>query len=385
MFKKLLIGAIVLVIIAGGAYLTLGGGGGAKVKADDGTPKAGTPLPSVKTGGTIVADAKVVPLQSADLSLPFSGIVTKILVAEGERVEAGQLLLQLNASKLNESVVQAEAKLSSAQSHLGEVTAGSRPQEIAAAEATLAVAKANLEKVQLGPDDDKIVTARVDLANAEAAIRQAQTAYDMISWRSDIQTAPEALQLQKATNDYTGAKGRLENLLKGLKAADVAAAQAEVQRAQAQLDLVKAGARPESVTAARAEVDAAKSVLDQAKAALNEAQLRAPFAGTVVSIDVKLGEQVAPTSVAVRLADVSAWQIETQDLTELGVVRLHKGDSVAISFDAIPDLQLTGKVSRINEFGKNRQGDIVYTVYVTPDKHEERLRWNMTASVTITP
>ena len=61
------------------------------------------------------------------------------------------------------------------------------------------------------------------------------------------------------------------------------------------------------------------------------------------------------------------------------------GDTVSLAFDAIPDLSLNGKISRISSLGTNRQGDIVYTVSVQPEKMDERLRWNMTAKVSIEP
>lgn len=54
-----------------------------------------------------------------------------------------------------------------------------------------------------------------------------------------------------------------------------------------------------------------------------------------------------------------------------------------ITFDGIPDLQLTGRVIRITGFGEKQQGDIVYTVTIDPDRQDPRFRWNMTASVAI--
>jgi len=56
-----------------------------------------------------------------------------------------------------------------------------------------------------------------------------------------------------------------------------------------------------------------------------------------------------------------------------------------MTFDAIPALELSGKVTHIKVLGENKQGDITYIVTVTPDRQDERLRWNMTASVAITP
>ncbi|MGB9632673.1 MAG: efflux RND transporter periplasmic adaptor subunit, partial [Chloroflexaceae bacterium] len=81
--------------------------------------------------------------------------------------------------------------------------------------------------------------------------------------------------------------------------------------------------------------------------------------------------------------DMSNWKIETEDLTELSIVRIREGDPVTITFDALPGFELPGKVAQIKPMGENRQGDVVYTVVVIPDRWDERLRWNMTATVRI--
>jgi HlyD family secretion protein len=111
--------------------------------------------------------------------------------------------------------------------------------------------------------------------------------------------------------------------------------------------------------------------------------LTAPFAGTITTLDVRVGEFASPGAVVARLADTSNMQVETTDLTELNIVNVKEGTSVTMTFDAIPGLELPGKVTRIRSYGDNRQGDIVYTVYVTPDQQDARLRWNMTAKVNI--
>ena len=86
---------------------------------------------------------------------------------------------------------------------------------------------------------------------------------------------------------------------------------------------------------------------------------------------------------AVELADLSAWQVETDDLTELDVVRVQEGDRVSVTFDAIDDLELPGKVVHIKPIGREKLGDITYVVTVRLAEQDARLRWNMTAVVTI--
>ena len=105
----------------------------------------------------------------------------------------------------------------------------------------------------------------------------------------------------------------------------------------------------------------------------------------MAELEARVGEQVAPGSPVAQLADFSAWQIETDDLTELGVVEIDAGSPVTISVDAIPELELTGRVTSIKAIGENKRGDITYTVMVEPHQQDERLRWNMTTVVSIEP
>ena len=100
-------------------------------------------------------------------------------------------------------------------------------------------------------------------------------------------------------------------------------------------------------------------------------------------LNVKIGEQAAPATPLVQLADLSQWQIETDDLTELDIVRVKEGGAATLEFDAIPDLELSGKVVQIKPIGVNRQGDMTYVVVIQPEKNDPRLRWNMTTKVTI--
>ena len=155
-------------------------------------------------------------------------------------------------------------------------------------------------------------------------------------------------------------------------------------RAQAQLDLLRAGVRPEvRILAAEANLASTEAALQQTRSVLNDMELRAPFPGVVAEIAPAVGEQVGPGAKVVLLADFSTWQIETDDLTELDVVKVKEGSSTTIEFDALPDVQLTGTVVQIKPVGVNKQGDITYTVVIRPDEYDDRLRWNMTATVTI--
>ena len=134
---------------------------------------------------------------------------------------------------------------------------------------------------------------------------------------------------------------------------------------------------------AQSQADAAQAALDTTKAQAVNYAIVAPFAGTVMTLDIDPGEYAAPGIEVLRLADTSTWQVQTTDLTELNIASVQVGSRVTMTFDAIPGLELPGKVSNIRAYGDTKQGDIVYTVIVTPDQQDARLRWNMTAKVNI--
>ena len=392
-------------------------------------------LPAVRASNDVVADAVVVPARTADLSLPTSGIVAEILVAEGAQVEAGQPLLRVQSQRQQAAVARAEAGVLGAQARLEALRAGPLPQEIEIAQAgidaaaaqvqrmdegakpedvealraALDAARANMQRVAEGASPQQLLAVQADLANAEAALRQAQAAYDRVAGQADVGQRPEALQLEQATNAHQAAQARLMDVQRGATAAELAAVQAQVRqaqaqlasvqaparaselaaalaelhRAQAQLALLQASARPEAIAAAEAELAAAQATLLDAQAALADTELAAPFAGVVAELLPAVGELVGAGAPVVRLADFSQWLVETDDLTELNVVRVQEGAPARLTFDALPGVTLAGQVVQIKPIGVNKQGDITYTVVIAPDTWDERLRWNMTAVATI--
>jgi HlyD family secretion protein len=435
---------IILIIIAVAGYAAYQGGLLSSVglapatptpTATEGTADTGARSNAVASadGGvlnSVVADARVVPVREASLSLTNGGIVKEILVAEGDQVEAGQLLLRLDAAQQKVAVARATADVQRAQATLQQLLAGPREAEIqsaqaqvdaataryeqlasaslpggiAQAEAALAAAQAALAKVLEGPSEEQLIAARAEIRSAEAELQRAQRAYNEVRWRADVGATQESAALQLATIAYEAARARLADLESGPSQADIAsanaqvrqsnsqleslrsampqelaAAQADVQAAQAQLDLLLAGPRPEEIASAEADVASATAALQQALVSLADTELRAPFAGTVAELTVNVGEQSSPSAPLVRLADLSTWQIETEDLTELDIVGVNESTPVMLTFDAIPDLEMSGKVKYIRPLGTDNRGDIVYTVVIEPAQQDERLLWNMTA------
>lgn len=136
---------------------------------------------------------------------------------------------------------------------------------------------------------------------------------------------------------------------------------------------------------AQAELITQQARLSEAEGQYNKTELRSPINGTIAYLDVKLGEHAAIGSVLVRIADETSWEVRSDDLTELAIAKIQTGDPVQLTFDGIPGLEIPGKVKFIRPYGEKKRGDITYTVTIAPERWDDRLRWNMTAQIAVSP
>jgi HlyD family secretion protein len=240
------------------------------------------------------------------------------------------------------------------------------------AEAALRLAEDDLRRLE------QLLAQR---ATSQQSVDQART--QVTSARADLDAA--RAEQAAATAAVASSRQQASLVQAGARKEELDAAQAEVRRAEAQRDLLRAGARPEVIAGTQADVASAAAALKQARVTLTQAELRAPFDGTVAWMGPKTGEFAAPGAPVVRIGDLSTWHVETTDLTELSIVSVREGSRARVKFDGIPDLEIPGTVKQIKAFGENRQGDITYTVTIALDRQDPRLYWNMTANVAIEP
>jgi HlyD family secretion protein len=135
----------------------------------------------------------------------------------------------------------------------------------------------------------------------------------------------------------------------------------------------------------QAELMTQEARLAESEGQLDKTEIKAAISGAVAFLDIKVGEHAAVGTVLVRIADEAQWEIRSDDLTELTIAKVKKGDQVSLTFDGIPGLELPGRVKSIRPYGEKKRGDITYTVTIAPVGWDERLRWNMTAQLAITP
>ncbi len=221
--------------------------------------------------------------------------------------------------------------------------------------------------------------ARNDAANAvrelEIKVTQAergnQTAID------DAQKA-----VDDAQDDLDWALGDPNSIDLAVAQAKVEVAKADLAEAQTNYDKMKGGPDPDKLASAQARLASAQAGLTAAKAALDNIELRAPFGGTLAGLELKVGEQVAPGAPVATIADFSKWIVETDNLTEIEVVRVEAGQNATITLDALPDVTLHGVVEKVASVFEEKRGDITYTVTIALSDGDPLMRWGMTAVAT---
>jgi len=159
--------------------------------------------------------------------------------------------------------------------------------------------------------------------------------------------------------------------------ADVEAAKEELKQAQLELSNIQSDGNSTERSIARAKYESGFATLKAARAALANYELRAPFDGTVLSLDIEVGQVVA------FIGNSTLWSVETTDLAEIDIASVSMNDLAVIKLDAFPDEEFTATVTEIDPVGREYLGDMTYKVTLELDDVDERFMWNMTATVII--
>ena len=246
---------------------------------------------------------------------------------------------------------------------------------------------------------NKVVTARNALDDAERALEIAQSdrpQASAASIQSELDAAdaslealldfPDEAEVAQAMANLEVARVAIADLHPN--AQEIALARQQMEDAQLQVDKLEAGRDPldeerreARVASAESRITAAETALDAARIGVADTELRAPFNGVIVGLNVDAGEEVSPRQFVMSLADTSEWELVTVDLDELSVVNLSEGDNVKVNFDALPELEMNGTISRVSRFGEEIKGSVTYAAEIRLSGTDPRLRWGMTASI----
>lgn len=405
----------------------------------DGTAAADLPVVQIRPAASILAEVSasgnIELISQRAVAAQVDGEVQEIAVKPGDVVAAGDVLVALDTVELERAAHRAGLDLEAAKVELDQVSEASDPSDVAAAEADLAEARENLADILAGPSAEELAAARSTLASAQAqyeeltagasdaeltqlsadlrkkqvALAQAQGDYDEIAWRNDAGMSSEAATLQETTIDYESALAAFEEATEPASASDLAAAESDIQNAQHALDdllnspteaeiaqaraqvaqaeaaLVDLQTGPSELDLSAAQIALEKAVVDLEEAYnnLSHAQIVAPIAGTVLAVNVEVGERVSGGTVVVTLADTSQLEL-TIDVAEIDIANVQAGQPATIEIDALPGRKFDGIVGYVAPASEEDSDLVNYPVTIFLDTDSlDGVRPGMTAVATL--
>lgn len=131
------------------------------------------------------------------------------------------------------------------------------------------------------------------------------------------------------------------------------------------------------------QIERAQKNLDIAILEREKTIIAAPFDGIIADISIKEGDQVlSPTEQAMLIIDLD--ELEMNGIVdEIDISRVMTGQQVLIVLDALPDREITGRVSSISMTGTIRAGVVSYEIIVATEGTDRNIKDGMTASAEI--
>ncbi len=342
---------------------------------------------AVASPSAVIAEGRLVPAQEATLAFQARGTVVDVSVKIGDVVKAGDVLARLGGES-DAAFAAAQLELVSAQQSYDDFVRNAPSysaqawQAYMTAQSQRAAAERRWEGLSLDNIETRIASAEDEVQNRLDDLTEAQAKFDEYK---DLPEADSRRQnaesnLETAQEDYNEALRKVDSITRERDSVRVALDAALTAEAEAKRVYENSLNGPD-----REKLALVDARLTAAKANASAFAIVAPFDGTVMDVNISLGDQVGPETWVVKIADTSAWYVETTDLTELEVVKIALGQIVSLVPDALPDSNMTGVVESIGQAFVLQGGDVLYRVKIKVDEIDPRALWGMTIEVTFEP
>jgi HlyD family secretion protein len=325
--KFLFITILLLVIVGAGVYaLTL-----LSRPANEIDPSRLAAAERGDIARSVVAVGKIEPIAKVEIKSKANGIIQEIKVEAGDLVNEGQVLVELDKENLNARLREARAALIGAQ-------------------ANAKAAQAELEKNKIEAEGVDVAFAKRNLARADELSKQ-------------------GLIPQQSHDDARLALELAEN---------------KQRASQSQLSITQA-----RVAQAEAAIAQAQATVERSQEELDNATIRSPIKGMVLSRDVEIGSPVssilnmgAGATLVMVLGDIREVFVRGKvDEADIGLVRLNQ--PARIKVETFKDRQFEGRVTQISPLGVEKDNVVSFEVKVSIDNASGELRANMSANAEI--
>jgi HlyD family secretion protein len=274
-----------------------------------------------------------------------SGQVEELYADFNSVVKRGQLLAKLDARNFQAQVENAQASVTASRARVRSAEADQRSQA-----ANLLSARANLQAAKVARDNTATLFQRASELSKSGVTSK---------------------------NDYDNAQANAESAAAKLDQAQAAVAQVEAQNnvSAAQLEQV------------RAQLQQSEADLERAKLNLEYCNIYSPVDGVVISRNIDVGQTLAASLQAPTLFtianDLTRMQVNA-NIDEADIGNISEQVDVRFTVDAYPNEIFRGHISEIRLNPQTVQNVVTYSVILSIQNPEMKLKPGMTANITIT-
>jgi len=293
---------------------------------------------------TVNATGVVQTVVTVQVGSQVSGQVQELYADYNSLVKNGQLLAKLDPRTFQAQLENAEATVAAAQAHVQSADADTKTQA-----ANLESAKANLEAAIVARDNTAILFERNAGLSKEGVVSK---------------------------NDYDNAKANADSARAKMEQAQAAVSQAEAQSRSAAAALQQA----------KAQLQQAEADLNRAKLNLEYCNIYSPVDGVVISRNIDVGQTIAASLQSPTLFtianDLTHMQVNA-NVDEADIGNISDQADVRFTVDAFPNEFFKGRISEIRLNPQTVQNVVTYSVIISIENPDLKLKPGMTANITI--
>lgn len=144
---------------------------------------------------------------------------------------------------------------------------------------------------------------------------------------------------------------------------------------------LKDGADEFDIRAKRIEIQQRQDALLSARQTLADHFVRAPFDGVIAEVNASRGDSVSSGTTLITF--ITKQKIAEIALNEIDVAKIEIDQLATLTFDALEDVTLTGKVVEIDALGTVTQGVVTYNIKIIFDSQDDRIKSSMTIDASV--
>jgi putative peptide zinc metalloprotease protein len=300
----------------------------------------------------VTGDFTIQPNATVAVNPQVEGTLKSIYVDEGNLVQKGEVLAEIQNLELTNSYEETRGELASSRASLSLLKAGSRPEEIERARNVVDTRKTDLDNAGRVEQERRVLQDTV--AKKEAALQNTQSNYE----RSKTLFGQGLIarnEMERDQTTYAVAQRELAEALGQLRVLDERSdrdrqlrAKALVE-AQSELKILMAGSRKESIEAVQANVAKLEEKLNILQQQLDQLRIRSPIDGVVSTPYLKnrIGEYIEKGKLLCQVVDVRQVNVDIP-VPEKEIADIAPGLLIILKVNAFPKESFMARVKTIS-------------------------------------